>query len=313
MLNYRLRLRSGGVVSSLLLLLLVAMGEWVQAQEGYVLKGKCAKSMGGGVSLQIYVDSGTVRKQYQRIRNGEFSFTGKVASPTLALLTFANKQQLYLYLEPSDMTVEVVSGEIESSPVTGSRSNSQYRYIVEQMSDGRRLSDYVRQNPESIFAPFLIYRSMRSMDVGDLEKVYRTMDTVLASSYHYVQIGRYLSDMASLSEGSKMKDFGYTENGKEVRLSQMLVPQRGTLIFFGATWCDICRRDIDEVRRVCKVDSVTLVVVNIDDSKRGWDAEYVEMLDISHIPYMILLDGDACIVGRDIRVWELSRRLEKVR
>ena len=77
---------------------------------------------------------------------------------------------------------------------------------------------------------------------------------------------------------------------------------------FGASWCDICSRDIATAEKICR-DSVKVVEVYIDADRRGWDVPYLAKLDISHLPYIIVLDGEGRIAGRDVRIWELELTL----
>lgn len=47
--------------------------------------------------------------------------------------------------------------------------------------------------------------------------------------------------------------------------------------------------------------------IDIDADRRGWDAPFIEKLNIAHLPFIILLDEKGRILSRDVRIWELER------
>ena len=54
---------------------------------------------------------------------------------------------------------------------------------------------------------------------------------------------------------------------------------------------------------------INIIVVNIDDDKRLWDADIIKKLNIEHIPYLILINPDKTIKTQDLRPWEVARFL----
>lgn len=296
----------------LLLLCLMAVPPTVSAQESFTLTVKSPKTFGKSVTLTVYDGETTAHKYVQRVKEGTVTFSAPISKPSAAQLAFAGKRQLYLYLEGSEMNLEVNGDDLEHSPLSGSRSNSQYRYAMETASDPKSLADYLRSNRTSPIAAFVLYRQMRSMEPTKLEQLYGVLDSVEASCYHYHAIGKYLTETKALSEGMPLPDFEFTEGGQKCRLTECLFSGQPSVVFFGATWCDICVRDIAVAEKIC-VDSVTLVTVDIDADRRGWDSPYLEKLDIAHLPYIIVLDREGKIAARDVRIWELKRTLDPLK
>jgi len=297
---------SGIVRVSLLFLCLIGLSGCLWGQGEYSLNGQATRAMGKSVTLTVYDGDSSCHRVSKRIKDGEFSFTGYINKPCVAELTFSGGRGLYLYLEPSEMNVDVNGEDLEHSPVTGSRTNSQYRYALENNTSGKALAEFIKNNKTSPVAAFLLFRQMRNMEVSELDKLYGNLDSNEARCYHYYAVGRYISEVEALSVGKKLPDFEFVESGRAVRLSECLRNDTATVVFFGATWCDICKRDTATARLLCG-DSVTFINIDIDDDRRGWDAPYITKLDITHLPYIILLDGKGRIVARDVRVWELER------
>lgn len=304
--------RGGRHLRSLLLLCLMLLPLSIVAQGAFTLTAKTPKTMGRSVTLTVYDGDSTSHRYVQRVRDGVVTFNAQVAKPCAAQLSFAGNRQLYLYLEPAEMNLEVNADDLEHSPLSGSRSNSQYRYAMETAGDTKSLAEYLRSNRSTPIAALVLFRQMRNLELREVQRLYSVLDSVEARCYHYVAIGKYLEESVALSEGMPLPDFEFTEEGQHCRLSDCLISGQPSVVFFGATWCDICRRDLVEAEKLCR-DSVTLVTVDIDADKRGWDAPYMRKLDVTHLPYIILLDKEDKIAARDVRIWELKRMLESLK
>lgn len=277
----------------------------VAAQGAFTLAGSCPRGLGKSVTLTLYDGDTVFHKRHARIKDGAFRFEGSLAAPTAALLTFAHGEELYLYLEPAEMTIEVNTDDMEKSPVTGSRTNSQYRYAMESCLDNKNLAEYVRKNKSSAVTAFVLFRKMGQLELEESKRLYSVLDNE-ADSYHYHAIGKYLKGMSALAEGNRIPDFSYTDNGKTTSILDHLKADTATVVFFGAKWCDICEQQLHTIRNTCG-DSITLVAIDLAEDKRGWDAPYVAQLNVTHIPYIIVVDREGNIYARDVRIWELER------
>ena len=297
---------------SLLLLCLMFMPLIAWGQGAFTLTVKCPKSLGRSVTLTVFDGDTTSHRYAHRIKDGGSTFSAPLAGPCAAQLTFSGNRHIHLYLEPTEMSLEVNAEELEHSPLSGSRSNSQYRYAMETSGDTKSLTEYIRANRTSPIAAFVLFRQMRGMELREVEKLYSILDSVEARCYHYHAVEKYLRESVALAEGMPLPDFEFTEEKQRCRLSDCLENGKPSVILFGASWCDICRRDLATAEKICR-DSVTVVTVDIDADRRGWDAPYIAKLDISHLPYIIVLDGEGKIAGRDVRIWELERRLASIK
>ena len=292
----------------LLLCLIVIPSRQVLAQGEFSLSVKGLQKMGKNATLTIYDGDSTFRRQQKRIKGDELTFNGHLRQACAAELSFGGGNSLYLYLEAAEMSLDIKADDFDHSPLSGSRSNSQYRYAMENGADAKLIADYLRSNNTSPIAAFVLFRQMRNLELVEVKRLYNLLDSSEARCYHYFAINRYLSESEMLAEGNPLPDFEFVEEGQKCRLSECLVEGRASVVLFGASWCDICQRDSITAEKIC-ADSITLINVSIDADRRGWDAPYLKKLDIAHLPYIILLDKDGNIAARDVRIWELKRQL----
>lgn len=292
-----------------LLLLLIPAGLCAQ---GYTVR---LNGVGTGVcTLTIYDGDSTFRTQSAQGQRGSAVFEGSVEKPVLASVSHASlKRPLYFYLENAEISIRLNSAAPEKSPIQGSRSNSEYRYLLECLvaegDAGGYLRQYVRSHPESIYAPFLLYTQQPNLDDVQLRQLYELLRGDARHAYHYWELARHLSQVPALAEGCAMPDFEFTDRHRKVRFEQVRSKESRTLLFFGAKWCDRCQQQQQQVAAMLKEQPTTMVVVRVDDDPRGWDAPCLQQLGIDHLPYIILIDSDGTVLARDLRVWELSERI----
>ena len=170
------------------------------------------------------------------------------------------------------------------------------------------LRQYVRENPSSVYAPFVLYEQMSSLD----ETIVRQLVTQLTGDarkvYHYTMLRRWMRQSPAVAEGSEMPDFAFLDSKKNRHTFAEVHDTTGyTLLFFTAGWCDLCSRQRDEAQNLMEGKNTRMVLINIDDNPNGWDAQYLKQLTVDHLPYIILVDPKGLVVGRDLRIWELER------
>lgn len=266
----------------------------------------------GSYTLTIFDGDSTYHTQSVQVRKGDAVFQGSVARPVLASISHTSfRQPIYFFLENSEITIQLNPAAPESSPIKGSRSNSEYRYIVECLGTsgdaGSYLRQYVRGNPGSIYAPYLLYTQQPNLDDVQLRQLYELLDGAALHTYHYWKLTGYLRQVPALAEGCVMPDFEFFDGHRKVHFEQVRSKESKTLLFFGAKWCDRCKEQQLQAAVMLKEKPTEMVVVRLDDDSRGWDAPYVSQLGIAHLPYIILIDSDGIVLARDLRIWELEK------
>lgn len=280
---------------------------WAQS---YTVSGE--SSLTGNFTLTIYDGDSTSHAHSIKANKGMFLFTGQVSSPVLASLEHPSmKKPLYFFLENSEIAINLNASRPELSVVKNSRSNSEYRYLLERYTQSADpatfLRQYVKDNPEGIYLPFMLHQQMGNVEDGLLRQMITLMSGKARHTYHYTLLRRWMRETPAVSEGSEMPEFAYLDSQKQrCTFSQTRNQEGSTLILFSATWCDICKKQLEQAKKTLSDKNVQILTINIDDNPNGWDAHYLKELSVNHIPYMILVDKQGIVTARDIRIWELG-------
>lgn len=281
---------------------------------GFKISGE--SSLSGIFTLTVYDGDSTFHTFTDKGDKGMFLFMGQVEKPVLAALHHPTMAApFFFYLENSEIHVRINASRPELSVVRNSRSNSEYRYLMECYRNAPErngfLQQYAKENPASVYLPFVVYQEMGRLDDGVVRRLISQMTDAGRKTYHYALLRKWMLATPAVSEGSEMPDFAFLD-GKKVRntFSQVRNPEGATLLLFGATWCDRCHAQQQQAQKIIEEKPVRLLPINIDDNPNGWDAHYLKQLSVDHIPYMILVDGKGLVVARDIRIWELERVVE---
>ena len=173
------------------------------------------------------------------------------------------------------------------------------------------LAQYVQENPTSPVAPYILERYVpTSVSYETVAALFRQLGGDAVKSYHYRRLQQRLHQLEALAEGSPIPSFSYTgSDNRTVKIDSVLTGGSYNLIIVGATYCSQCQKIEKEVRE--SFENVHPVVIDVDRQKDGWDAPLLKLLDIDHVPYLILRDKDRRIVARDLRIWQLKRTLEQ--
>ena len=289
---------------------IVLMLPMAVAGQGHEISGE--SSLSGSVTLTLFDGDSSSHTHTARIDRGLFLFSGTVKGPVLASLTHPSmRSPLYFYLENSAIAITLNASRPEVSLIKGSRSNSEYRYVMERYrSDADPnifLREYVQDNPSSIYAPFILYSQMQQVDEGVLRQLIGKLTGAAVHTYHYTLLRRWQRETPSVSEGSDMPDFTFADSKrKQVKFSEVRDTAGATLVVVGASWCDRCGQMAARANRLVKDRAVSVLYIRIDDSPAGWDAPFLRQLSVDHLPYAILVGADGRVLARDIRGWELD-------
>ena len=295
-----------------LLLAAVLMLPMAVGAQGYEVSGE--SSLTGTFTLTIFDGDSTSHSYSEKSNKGRFYFAGQVEKPTLAMIEHAAMSEpLYFYIENAPIAIKVNATHPEASGIKGSRSNSEYRYVLERMHSAEEadnfLRQYVRENNASQFTPFILYRNLGSLDAVVVRQLVRQLTGEACHTYHYTMLRRWMRQSPAVSEGGEMPDFAYLDSRKNrCTFAQTRNEEGYTLVFFTAPWCDICQRQREQAARLLEPQQAKLLVIDIDDNPNGWDAQNLKQLSVDHLPYMILVDKDGIVVSSDMRTWELERK-----
>ena len=297
-----------------LVLALFVMLAWTAVAQQFRVNVSAPASLGRDFTLLIYDGDSTARILKPKGKKGPVFFVGKVAGTVYAELRNGKvSAPLPFFIENSDISVSFKADNPESSPITGSRSNSILRYQLEQCGTGDAdcMARFVAESPSSPLAPYIIDRYLLgSADRDAVGTLYASLTGEAKNAYHYRIVGERLRRMAALAEGCELPKVTVTDlKGNSCILDSLLVAGKYNVIFVGSTYCRQCA-DV-KTALVQSFPDVNTVVFDVDSIAGGWDAPLMQQLEIDHIPYLLLLDTDRRIAARDIRIWELKRKIEK--
>ena len=283
--------------------------------QGFEISGE--SSLTGTFTLTLYDGDSTSHSLTATCNKGLFLFTGSVERPVVASLEHpAMRQPLYFYVENSEISIVVNASHPETSVIKGSRSNSEYRYLMEQYRSSDDPNAFLRQwtksNAGSIYLPFVLQRQRGQLDDALCRQLVAQVTGDGLHTYHYTLLRRWMRETPAVTEGCEMPNFAYL-NAEKARceFAQTRNADGATLLYFSTSWCDLCKQQLDEASRMLDGASTQLLVINIDDNPNGWDAHYLKQLSVDHLPYMILVDRNGTVVARDIRIWELKKYIKK--
>lgn len=285
----------------LLLLVFLVFLYYSLSAQGFCVEGIFSTPQKGSAYLTLYEVGGSWRQMRARVRDGRCVFEGSVSQPVVAELKHRSlSKPLLFYLENSNIRITIDEKSPERSPVSGSRSNSEYRMLKEQWDEQ---PDYT-----SPYAPLVLLQREAGMSL--LEDFDRLQGEACKGP-HYQVLRQRVERIRSVQPGAVLPRFEFFDTAhRRVSSVSLMCDTAYNVILVGASFCIQCEQALQRLRQISSDKPLNLVVCRIDDDPQGWDAKWVDRLAIDHIPYLILLSADGTIVERDLRVWELEKILK---
>lgn len=295
------------------LLLTVMSGAGLLCAQGFTINLELPKGAEGKTTLLLYDGNSQPRVLRPYATRTGMAVRGELSEPLYAELRVGDSKVLPFFVEAGEMTVRYNAENPEQSAVTGSRSNSMMRYQLEQCRESAKcesMKDFVLSNAASPIAPYLTECYLfEILEFDTLKVLYAKMKSAGAHGYHFTKLGRRLERLSSSGKGATLGTIIYLgEGGAVINLDTMLCDTSRNALLIGAKWCSQCKEIEKRLKRLSP--AIHTVVIDMDNDKMGWDALFMQKLDIEHIPYLFLIDSSRRIIARDIRIWELERMIE---
>ena len=232
----------------------------------------------------------------------------------------------------------IVSGDknkLENVSIKGSLVHDKFVNIADncnrQKNPMQCLSDYVRDNPQSIYSPFIISNYLYPyMSEEDRAAAVNSLKGEACTMYQYYLLKQDADNNVKNKDilTDKAKDFVLKNlKGEDISLYAQLPYNDYTLVTFWASWDNISRnRNIDYVRlynNYKKKTNLSIISVSLDDSKTAWEnavkedglgkwenvsdlkrwsSGVVRLYDLNAIPSNMLLDKHGNILGRNLTI-----------
>lgn len=257
----------------------------------------------GGCALTIYQPDGTAAQIKATFRHGAASFAGPISQPAPAVFTHSGwDKEILFWIEPAEIVVKLDTEEPRRSPISGSRTNSQYRIVLEDCASGSQnesLQNFIVQNPASIFSPLLLFQNLAEWEFSLCQKLFGRLDGDARNTYHYKALQKQLPLMQQALPGSPLPRFRYLDQGKRtVDIDSVTHPDSLMLLVFTASWCKPLE------------SSIPAVSILLDHQPKQWDSDPFQQLAVPYIPYLVLIDSSNTILECGFPQWQLPRLLK---
>jgi peroxiredoxin len=268
--------------SSLILAILISVVSCNNKKtEGYIINGTITGADTGWVFLKKREEGKMLTADSVQLKDGKFTFTGKVDMPEMYYLKLQNNEgSLPFFIENGAITMKVYADSLDKSVVSGSASNDSYvayqkedavynskmealysdymkakeandtiaakqiesAYDSVQGAQTAFMKDYILKNGKSVVAAYLALSNAYAYSFDDLKAINKAMDPSIAASAYVKQLAERETILTAVQPGQQAPDFAMNDTvGNPVSLSTF--KGQVVLVDFWASWCSPCRAE----------------------------------------------------------------------
>ncbi|MBO6117100.1 MAG: redoxin domain-containing protein [Bacteroidales bacterium] len=304
--------------------------------KGYNITGKINGINEGIVKMDLLLENGKKESSSVRIKNGTFTFSGTVDKVCMAMITLPVKDgEISFFMDNDNITISGEKRQLENVKIQGSSSQDGFAAIASSCNNRKNpmqcLSDYVRNNPSSIYSPFIISSYLYPyLSEDDLAKAVNSLNGQATQMYQYALLKEDArkTQEAKDMQTDKAKDFLLKNiKGEDVTLYSEIGFTDYTLLIFWASWDNISvNRNLDYLKmqnNLTKKQSLRIIAVSLDDSRvqwenavkdgglqvfenvsdlKRWSSSVVRLYGLNSIPSNMLLDNQGNILGKNLGI-----------
>jgi len=223
-----------------------------------------------------------------RIRNGKFSFKGRVNSAYLHTIILPNsKGKIHLFLDNSDIVIKGDIKHFEKLKVIGSREDSLFRsYTLDDIFDRKRGKEIMLNYPKYNYTAMVAYYQFQyfNIPIDSMQLIMSGFNPKVKESYYYDHLNKLYESIKNVAIGQPAPNFKIQDsNGEWVQLDDF--KGKFVLIDFWASWCAPCRASNPELVKVYETfqnRNFTILGVSVDKDKKRW----LDAIDKDRLPWI---------------------------
>ena len=288
-------------------------------------------------------DPDTTNKYTARIKQGHFTFEGKLAYPAgFVIAFFPNYVSSPFILEPGSQSIVCQVDSIREVPAIDNRSMREsaaapvnfFARFVLSLKQRRLLLDYVKQHPDSYVGFWETVRQVNEGYAPILDSIYASFSPFLQQTYSGKVMAKRLASSRITAIGRVFPPLNLLDTGTNPVTLATQRKAKYTLIDFWYARCSACLEEFPRLRvlfdtyqakgfdiagiSIDKSVDVSLWKSTIKKRELSWN-QYLDeggkitlnQLSISYFPSNFLLDEKGVIIKKNINPAELSTFLSK--
>ena len=271
------------------------------------------------------------------IIDGKFAFAGDIDTTAIEMLTLnvPGKGRVLFVPECKRISVDLDSAAVKAGPITDKLISfmNQMNEVKDEESAIKAMSDTYKANKTNGMGMLVLSDLLPYMESEEELNEYLDGAADFIVNNESVQKERKaLQAIAETCAGKPFKEiYGFTPDGKELKLSDFAGKGKYTLIDFWASWCGPCRREIPYLIAIAKdyaKKNVQVVGINVWDQEISaysainqlninypviftHDRVSTDVYGVTGIPQIILIGPDGTILERNLRGEGIAAALDK--
>lgn len=310
------------------------------------------------------------------LTNGTFKFSGAENVPQVYYIKIGDQRyQIEFFVENSNITINADLESLNQASISGSVTHNEYivyldrmnefnqklqeaydDYVAAREEDNTELAkeieetrykplreerlewqkEFVKENPASYVAPFVIYRQLAFVSTLDeFEGFVNSLSEDISDSPYVITMMENIATLRRVDIGQPFVDITLPDTtGVDVSLSDF-VGNGYVLIDFWAAWCGPCRRENPHIVKIYdefKVKGFEIFGVSFDRNREDWiqaihqdgitwpqvsdlmfwNSAAGKLYGVRSIPHTVLIGPDGTIIDKNLRHEQLREKLVEV-